>query len=65
MNAIEHGNDSDPELPVDVRVLHRERRACSSRITDRGGGAELPEAETPDLEAKLEGAEARAAGGSS
>ena len=25
------------------------------RITDHGGGAEIPEAETPDLDAKLAG----------
>jgi anti-sigma regulatory factor (Ser/Thr protein kinase) len=54
MNAIEHGNDSNPELSVDVavRVGHGE---LSVGITDRGGGRPIAEAETPDLEAKLEG----------
>jgi len=54
MNAIEHGNDSDPEIPVDVHV-RVDRAELLVAITDRGGGAELPEAETPDLEAKLDG----------
>jgi serine phosphatase RsbU (regulator of sigma subunit)/anti-sigma regulatory factor (Ser/Thr protein kinase) len=54
MNAIEHGNGSDPELPVDVHV-RRSGDKLLVAITDRGGSAELPEAETPDLEAKLDG----------
>ena len=54
MNAIEHGNDSDPEIPVDVHV-RRNGGELLIAITDRGGGAELPEAENPDLEAKLDG----------
>jgi serine phosphatase RsbU (regulator of sigma subunit)/anti-sigma regulatory factor (Ser/Thr protein kinase) len=54
MNAIEHGNQSNPELPVEIGI----RRGAGEllvRITDEGGERELPEAETPDLEAKLEG----------
>jgi len=54
MNAIEHGNHSDPEIPVDVHI-RRNGGELLVAITDRGGGAELPEAETPDLEAKLDG----------
>jgi serine phosphatase RsbU (regulator of sigma subunit)/anti-sigma regulatory factor (Ser/Thr protein kinase) len=54
MNAIEHGNGSDPEVPVDVHV-RRNGGELLVAITDRGGGAELPEPETPDLEAKLDG----------
>jgi len=54
MNAIEHGNEARAELPVDVTV-----RASGDElvvaITDHGGGREIPEAEEPDLEAKLEG----------
>ena len=54
MNAIEHGNEARAELPVDVSV-----RASGGElvvaITDHGGGREIPEAEEPDLEAKLEG----------
>jgi serine phosphatase RsbU (regulator of sigma subunit)/anti-sigma regulatory factor (Ser/Thr protein kinase) len=54
MNAIEHGNKEHPDLPVLVKVTSR-GGTLSVTITDHGGGAELPEAETPDLEAKLEG----------
>ncbi|HEY3218154.1 MAG TPA: SpoIIE family protein phosphatase [Candidatus Limnocylindria bacterium] len=54
MNAIEHGNHSDPDLPVHVRVAVTERELVV-RIVDNGGGKEIPEAETPDLEAKLAG----------
>jgi serine phosphatase RsbU (regulator of sigma subunit)/anti-sigma regulatory factor (Ser/Thr protein kinase) len=54
MNAIEHGNDSNPELSVDVSV-RAEGGELTVRITDRGGGRPIAEAETPDLEAKLEG----------
>ena len=54
MNAIEHGNHGDPALPVHVRVS-RDDREVTVRIVDNGGGKEIPEAETPDLEAKLAG----------
>ncbi len=54
MNAIEHGNHGDPDLPVHVRVSVTDRE-LTVRIVDNGGGREIPEAETPDLEAKLAG----------
>lgn len=54
MNAIEHGNRRRAELPVDVEVL-ASPTAVTVRITDHGGGREIPEPETPDLEAKLAG----------
>jgi serine phosphatase RsbU (regulator of sigma subunit)/anti-sigma regulatory factor (Ser/Thr protein kinase) len=54
MNAIEHGNHGDPKLPVHVRVSTTERELTVT-IVDNGGGKEIPEAETPDLEAKLAG----------
>ncbi len=54
MNAIEHGNESNPELPVEIGI-RREAGELLVRITDQGGEREIPEAETPDLEAKLEG----------
>jgi serine phosphatase RsbU (regulator of sigma subunit)/anti-sigma regulatory factor (Ser/Thr protein kinase) len=54
MNAIEHGNESRAELPV-VIGIRREAGELLVRITDEGGEREIPEAETPDLEAKLEG----------
>ena len=54
MNAIEHGNENDPALDVGVEV-----KADSQRITvavsDFGGDKEIPEAEVPDIEAKLAG----------
>lgn len=54
MNAIEHGNDQRPELPVAVRVAAQGGR-LSITISDQGGAKEIPEPETPDLEAKLAG----------
>jgi serine phosphatase RsbU (regulator of sigma subunit)/anti-sigma regulatory factor (Ser/Thr protein kinase) len=54
MNAIEHGNESRAELPVEVAV-----RASASElvvaVSDQGGAREISESEEPDLEAKLEG----------
>jgi serine phosphatase RsbU (regulator of sigma subunit)/anti-sigma regulatory factor (Ser/Thr protein kinase) len=54
LNAIEHGNQSRAELPVEITV-----RAADSElvvgISDEGIGGPAGEAETPDLEAKLEG----------
>ena len=54
MNAIEHGNHGDPDLPVHVRVAVTPHELVV-RVVDNGGGKEIPEAETPDLEAKLAG----------
>jgi anti-sigma regulatory factor (Ser/Thr protein kinase) len=54
MNAIEHGNQNRPELPVEVSVAADEA-SMTVRITDQGGERPLPEVETPDLEAKLAG----------
>jgi serine phosphatase RsbU (regulator of sigma subunit)/anti-sigma regulatory factor (Ser/Thr protein kinase) len=54
MNAIEHGNKYREDLPVDI-VVRASRTALSIRITDRGGGKEIPEPQTPNLEAKLAG----------
>ena len=54
MNAIEHGNEGRAELPVDVSVSAVAGELVVA-ITDHGGGREIPEAEEPDLEAKLEG----------
>jgi anti-sigma regulatory factor (Ser/Thr protein kinase) len=54
MNAIEHGNRMNVELPVHVRVT-RSADELVVRIVDNGGGRDIPEPETPDLEAKLEG----------
>lgn len=54
MNAIEHGNRNDPELDVGVEVLAG-ANSLNVRVTDHGGDIEIPEAHTPDLEAKLAG----------
>jgi serine phosphatase RsbU (regulator of sigma subunit)/anti-sigma regulatory factor (Ser/Thr protein kinase) len=54
MNAIEHGNEGRAELPVAVR-LQTSPSLISVKITDRGGAKEIPEAQIPDLEAKLAG----------
>jgi serine phosphatase RsbU (regulator of sigma subunit)/anti-sigma regulatory factor (Ser/Thr protein kinase) len=54
MNAIEHGNEGRPELPVAVR-LETTPTLISVKISDQGGEKEIPEAQTPDLEAKLSG----------
>ncbi len=54
MNAIEHGNQNRPELDVAVSVVASDTE-LRVRITDQGGDRPIPEAETPDLEAKLEG----------
>jgi anti-sigma regulatory factor (Ser/Thr protein kinase) len=54
MNAIEHGNQYRADLPVMVEVCHT-ADAVSVRVTDHGGDNPIPEAETPDIEAKLAG----------
>ena len=54
MNAIEHGNRRNADLPVHVQVSATEQELIV-RITDSGGDREIPEPETPDLEAKLAG----------
>ncbi len=54
MNAMEHGNQYRKESPVQIEVAASEDN-LSVRITDEGGGPLHPEAQTPDLEAKLEG----------
>jgi anti-sigma regulatory factor (Ser/Thr protein kinase) len=54
MNAVEHGNQFQAEAPVTIEVLASERD-IAVRITDRGGGPVDIVAETPDLEAKLDG----------
>jgi serine/threonine-protein kinase RsbW len=55
MNAMEHGNKYDPEVPVKIQVWLLEE-CLLVRIIDRGGSPPpSPNAQTPDLEAKLEG----------
>ena len=54
MNAMEHGNGYRADAPVRLSVLASDADV-RVRITDHGGGREIPEAETPDIEAKLAG----------
>src|SRR5205807_1661110 len=54
LEAIELGHQTHPELPVEIGI-RREAGELLVRITDQGGEREIAEAETPDLEAKLEG----------
>src|SRR5918997_2122391 len=55
MNAMEHGNRYDSEVPVSIQVCLAKQRLLV-RIIDRGGGpTPSPTAEAPDIEAKLEG----------
>lgn len=54
MNAIEHGNEGNPDLDVTVRVAMQGDR-LSIRVTDQGGDKPLPETTKPDLEAKVAG----------
>ena len=54
MNAMEHGNSYKADLPVTIQVAVSET-AVAVQITDHGGGEAIPEAGTPDLEAKLSG----------
>ena len=54
MNAMEHGNKYNPDVPVKIQVWLLEERLLV-RIIDRGSGP-LPSStkEVPDLETKLE-----------
>ena len=54
LNAIEHGNNYDPDLPASIRVVKSPDR-FTIYITDLGGDAPIPEHVVPDLDAKLEG----------
>ncbi|HLF60471.1 MAG TPA: SpoIIE family protein phosphatase [Acidimicrobiia bacterium] len=54
MNAIEHGNENRVEIPVEVEVAVS-LAAVSVRVSDQGGEKPIPDAELPDLEAKLAG----------
>jgi anti-sigma regulatory factor (Ser/Thr protein kinase) len=54
MNAMEHGNQYQADLPVHIAVLSSPENLVVS-ITDHGGGADIPAADTPDLDAKLAG----------
>ena len=52
MNAMEHGNHYQPDVPVIIQV-QASATTLAVRISDQGEGPTNIEAETPDLEAKL------------
>lgn len=54
MNAMEHGNKYQEDVPVGVQVMASPEQLVV-RIRDRGTGESADEAETPDLAAKLAG----------
>jgi serine phosphatase RsbU (regulator of sigma subunit)/anti-sigma regulatory factor (Ser/Thr protein kinase) len=54
MNAMEHGNQYQEDLSVEIQVLLSPMH-LAVHITDHGGANPIPEPETPDLEAKLAG----------
>ena len=54
MNAIEYGSQGDPAVPVDIRV-DADAATIWVRVTDRALSGPVPDAEMPDLDAKLEG----------
>jgi len=56
MNAMEHGNRYRGEAPVLIEVSATEAE-LSVKITDEGTGPAAFDPQTPDLEAKLDGAQ--------
>ena len=54
MNAIEYGSQNDPTIPVEVAVWVAQGDLVVS-VTDRGLSGPIPDAELPNLEAKLAG----------
>src|SRR5579863_1681059 len=52
MNAMEHGNHYQPDVPVIIQV-QASPTTLAVRISDQGEGPAVIESETPDLEAKL------------
>jgi serine phosphatase RsbU (regulator of sigma subunit)/anti-sigma regulatory factor (Ser/Thr protein kinase) len=54
MNAIEYGSQGDPAVPVDI-LVDADAEAIRVRVTDRALSGPIPDAEMPDLDAKLDG----------
>jgi serine phosphatase RsbU (regulator of sigma subunit)/anti-sigma regulatory factor (Ser/Thr protein kinase) len=52
MNAMEHGSQYQADRPVGILVRANDA-TVSVRIRDMGGSQPIPEAHTPDIEAKL------------
>jgi anti-sigma regulatory factor (Ser/Thr protein kinase) len=59
MNAMEHGNHYQLDLPVEIEVLVSDSRPAARdlvvRIRDHGASQIIPESEIPDIDAKLAG----------
>lgn len=56
LNAMEHGHHYQPDLRVSIKAL-ASATALMVRITDEGGAVPIPEAQAPDLDAKLAGSQ--------
>ena len=54
MNAIEYGSQNDPTIPIDLEAVVVDDDLIV-RISDRGLGGPMAEAEQPDIEKKLAG----------
>jgi serine phosphatase RsbU (regulator of sigma subunit)/anti-sigma regulatory factor (Ser/Thr protein kinase) len=54
LNALEHGNAQQPDLPVQIQV-RAAPGALAVRVSDAGAGVALPLVAMPDLTAKLAG----------
>lgn len=54
LNAMEHGNHHQEDLPVEIRVFTTDDRLVV-RIKDQGVGSPIPDSTQPDLDAKLAG----------
>ncbi|MEO6471043.1 MAG: SpoIIE family protein phosphatase [Aeromicrobium sp.] len=54
MNAMEHGNEYRADQPVRIRVV-QDGNSVRVQVHDQGEVIDLPDPETPDLEAKLDG----------
>ena len=54
LNAMEHGNHYQEDLPVEIRVFTLQDRLIV-RIKDQGVGDSIPDSTQPDLDAKLAG----------
>jgi len=54
MNAMEHGNNYRPDLPVDIQVA-TDGESLSVSILDHGKNKSIPDSTKPDLPAKISG----------
>jgi serine phosphatase RsbU (regulator of sigma subunit)/anti-sigma regulatory factor (Ser/Thr protein kinase) len=54
LNAMEHGNHYQEDLPVEIRVF-TSQDSLVVRIKDQGVGTSIPDSTQPDLDAKLAG----------